>query len=125
MSTKEEEDSVRHYFSTVPMAIIEVQGNRARFTRTNPAYRDFIARLFHIDLSALGDSFEETPEGPGNPFVVMLRQCCREGGRSVFDEKMPDGSVVHSFMRKIAENPLSGTMAAAVAVLAISGEDDR
>lgn len=115
-----EEDALMHYFSTVPMAIIEVQGDRARFTRSNQAYRDFIESAFHISLSSLGDAFGETPAGPGQPFVDMLRKCCREGGRAVFDEVMPDGSTVHSFMRRIAENPLNGTMAAAVAVLAVT-----
>jgi len=117
---KEEKDNFQHYFSTLPMAIIEVRGNKARFTRTNPAYRDFMERTFRFKLNDLSGSFEETPEGPGAPFVLMLRQCCKEGGRAVFDERMPDGTVVHSFMRSIAENPVNETMAAAVAVLAIT-----
>ena len=121
--TQEEEEELRNYFDTVPMAIIEVRGNKARFTRTNKAYREFMLRTFNFDLSGLsGTSFEETPEGPGMPFVIMLRQCCNKGGRAVFDEKMPDGMVVHSFMRRIACNPLTETIAAAVAVLAISDE---
>ena len=118
--TKEEDANFLRYFNTVPMAIIEVRGNKAKFTRTNQAYRDFIERVFHIDLAVLSGPFEETPEGPGLPFVMMLRQCCAEGGRALFDETMPDGSTVHSFMRSIAENQSTGTQAAAVAVLAIT-----
>ena len=117
---KEDEDSFQHYFSTVPMAIIEVRGDKARFARSNQAYRDFIRRTFGLNLSQLGNSFEETTEGPGRAFVDLLHQCCNEGGRAVFDEPMPDGTVVHSFMRRIADNPHTGTTAAAVAVLAIT-----
>ena len=112
---------MQHHFSTLPMAIIEVQGDRARFTRCNQAYRDFMARIFHLNLTVLGSSFEDTPEGPGLAFVERLRQCCVNGGRTLFDEVMPDGTTVHSFMRRIAENPLTGTTAAPVAVLAITG----
>ncbi len=118
--TNEEDDDFRHYFDTVPMGIIEVRGDSARFTRTNQAYRDFIWRTFGFSLTEMGDSFEQTRQGPGQPFVDVLRRCCREGGRALFDEVMPDGTVVHSFMRRIAENPRTGTTAAAVAVLAIS-----
>ena len=32
---------------------------------------------------------------------------------------MPDGSVIHSFARRIAVNPVSGTVAIAVAVLSV------
>ena len=116
---KGDEDTLQHYFSTVPMAIIEVRGNKSRFTRSNQAYRDFMKRTFGISLASLGNGFEETPEGPGISFVRMLRQCCQNGGRAMFDEAMSDGTVVHSFMRRIAENPLTGTVAAVVAVLAI------
>ena len=115
---KDEEDVFKHYFSTVPMAVIEVRGEQAKFTRSNQAYREFMKRTFHIDLADMED-YGKTEKGPGYPFVLMLRQCCKDGGRTVFDETMPDGSRVHSFMRRIAEDHVTGTMAAAVAVLAI------
>lgn len=120
MIAKDEDDELKHYFSTIPMAIIEVSGETAKFTRTNHAYREFIRQTFHFDLADLTDEYGVTPKGPGYPFVLMLRQCCKDGGRTVFDEKMPDGTIVHSFMRRVAENPVTGTTAAAVAVLAIS-----
>lgn len=117
---KEDADSFQHYFSTLPMAIIEVRGDRSRFTRSNQAYRDFMTRIFHLELAEIGNGFENTPEDPGLAFVDRLHQCCAEGGRTLFDEVLPDGTTVHSFMRKIADNPLTGTQAAAVAVLAIT-----
>ena len=117
--TQDEEGAFGQYFNTIPMAVIEVRGNKARFTRTNQAYRDFIEKVFHVGYDVLSGPFEETPEGPGLPFVMMLRKCCAEGGRMLFRETMPDGSTVHSFMRRIAENPSTNTIAAAVAVLAI------
>ena len=49
----------------------------------------------------------------------MLRQCCKEGGNAVFNETLPDGTTIRSYMTRIAENPLDGTMAAAVAVLTV------
>ena len=119
--SKDEKEDMKNYYNTVPMAVIEVCGNKARFARSNQAYRDFMDNMFHFDLSGLsGFSFEEVPEGPGAPFVMMLRKCCAEGGKAIFNEEMPDGTTVRSYMCQIANNPLSDTMAAAVAVLAIS-----
>ena len=116
----EDKENLKNYYNTVPMAIIEVRGNKARFTRSNQAYRDFMLRTFDFDLSGLsGVSFEETPEGPGMPFVMMLRKCCADGGKTIFNETMPDGTIVRSYMCQIANNPLNETTAAAVAVLAI------
>ena len=41
-----------------------------------------------------------------------------------FDEKMPDGSVVHAFARRISTNPVTGSVAIALAVLSISDPDE-
>ncbi|MCR5095871.1 MAG: EAL domain-containing protein [Erysipelotrichaceae bacterium] len=120
--TKENQDNFRNYFNTVPMAILEVRGNKACFTRSNQTYRDFMKNTFNIDISELSGTFDETPEGPGLPFVLMLRKCCEEGGLSIFREKLPDGSIITSFMRKIAYNEVTDTTAAAVAVLTVNSE---
>ncbi len=119
--TKEDEDRLGRYFDTVPMAIIEERRNTTRFTRSNHAYREFIRRAFNLELSELGTSFGTTPAGPGLPFVEMLHRCGQEGGRAMFDEVLPDGRTIHSFVRRIAVNPATDTTAFAVAVLAVSG----
>ena len=46
--------------------------------------------------------------------------CCEQGVRSFYDEKMPDGSVVHSFSRRIGTNPVTGDTAVVIGVLSIS-----
>ena len=118
--SKEGDDSLQHYFSTVPMAIIEVQGGGSRFTRSNQAFRDFMRRYFDAALSGSDNAFVQPPEGAGRTFVRALRDYCGREGRVVFDEILPDGSVAHVFLRHIAQNPVTGTTAAAVAILAIA-----
>jgi hypothetical protein len=125
ISSDDEGDEIQQYFNTIPMAIIEVRGNKARFTRTNQTYRDFMEQAFDLNLRGLPPTFEETPEGPGMPFVKMLRECCDKGGRAIFDETFPDGTIVHSFMRKVAENPATDTTAAVVAVLSMIRPDKQ
>ena len=53
-------------------------------------------------------------------FLKTVKQCCDSGNRSFFDEKMPDGIVVHQFIKRIGVNPVTGDTAVAVAVLSIS-----
>ena len=119
----EETDSFRHYFNTLPMAILETRGEAARFARSNQSYRDFMRRTFRFNLSGKDSGFAPTPAGPGNPFMRMVRQCCEQGGRAIIDETMPDGSVVHSYVRRLAENKVTNTVAVVVVVLAVSDDD--
>ncbi len=114
-------EAMRHAFNTLPMGIIEVQGDKARFMRSNQSYRDFVRRYFGFDLSAEGHGFQPySAEFMRN----VVKTCCEQGTRSFYDERMPDGSVVHSFARRIGVNPVTGSVAVAVAVLSIT-EPDR
>ena len=117
MITNLEGDSFQNAFSTVPIGIIEVRGDAARFVRSNESYREFMRRLFGVDMSVLKQTFVKYRA----PFMHHLVEKCREpGSRTFYDETIPDGSVVHSFARLIGRNPKNGDTAIAVAVLSIS-----
>ena len=55
----------------------------------------------------------------------VVKACCEQGVRTFYDEKMPDGSVVHSFARRIAVNPITGITAIAIAVLSIREPNEK
>ncbi len=113
----ENKSAFQNFFDTLPMGVIEVKDDTTRFVRCNKSYRDFINRFFNLNLSHEGTSFEKYSDS----FMKnVVRTCCEQGIRAFYDETMPDGSVVHSFARRIAINPVSGTIAVAVAVLSIS-----
>ena len=116
--------SLQNAFYTLPMAILEVRNDTVRYIRTNPSYRAFIRRFFNYDLdlpTLSGDYFRFE-----SPFMNnIIANCCSQGGRSFFNEKMRDGSVVHSFSRRIGTNPVTGDTAVAVGVLSVSDPVDR
>ncbi len=118
--TNGDENSFQNFFNTLPLGIMEIKEGGIRFVRTNQSYRDFIRRFFGIDLSDNAAEYSDSPFGPGSAFMALVRSCCRDGNRAYFDEQMPDGSIVHSFARKIGTNPVTGVTAAAVAVLSIT-----
>lgn len=104
-------------FDTIPMGIIEVRGDSTRFVRSNQAYRDFIKKFVHLDLTYEGTAFVKYN---ASFMVNVVKTCCEKGLLSFYDEQMPDGSVVHSFARRVGTNPVTGSVAVAIAVLSIT-----
>ena len=113
----EGESSNQDFFNTIPMGIIEVKDDTGRFVRSNQSYRDFIKRFFGYDLSYQGSDFVKISD----PFMMnIVNTCCKDLPKSFFDETMPDGSIIHSFSRRIGTNPVTGITAVVVAILSIS-----
>jgi hypothetical protein len=108
---------VRNAFNTLPMAIIEVSGDRARFIRTNPSYRTFMTRAFGIDMATEMKGYVKYQSA----FMQnIIQSCSGKGIRAFFSEKTGDGSVIHSFARRIGVNPVTGDTAVAIGVLSIA-----
>ena len=117
----EEADALHNSFNTLPMGIVEVQGDRSRFSRSNQSYRDFIKRFFGFDLSNESGRYEKYSDA----FMKnIVKTCCEQGLRAFYDETMPDGTVVHSFARRIGVNPVTGTYAVAIAVISITDPEE-
>ena len=123
--TSENENALQKAFDTIPIAILEVKDDRARYVRNNRSYQDFISHSFHIDMLEALTEYGNAPIGYGEKFVAVVRQCCENGDRAFFDEKLPDDSVVHTFVSRIGVNPVTGSAAVVVAVLSITEPDDR
>ena len=112
----------RHSFSTLPMGIIEIRGDSARFMRSNQSYRDFIKRFYGVEMSDLGQDFVRyTATFMDN----VVRSCCEMDVRAFFEERMKDGSVVHSFARRVGTNRVTGSTAVVIAVMSISEPDEE
>jgi hypothetical protein len=120
MIAGKDDSNLKHYFDTLPMAIIEVNGDMSRFVRTNKAYREFLRGAFGYELPREVVDFSSEPADVGPWFFEKIQECCRTGNSGIVDENMPDGTVVHTFIRSIAANPVTGTMAVAIAVLSVT-----
>ncbi len=117
MVASDEVKNFKHTYNTLPMGIIEIMGDTARFVRSNQSYREFIKRFFGIDITSTKPEYNKY----NSTFIRnIVKTCCEQGMKALYDERMPDGSVVHSFTRRIDTNPVDGRIAVAVAVLSIS-----
>ena len=119
---EEDEESLKRYFNTLPMAIIEVNGTKVKYNRCNQSYRDFLKRALGMTFGTAERDVNEMPEVPGAMLVHALLQCSRDGNRAILDEKIRD-TTVHTFIRRVAVNPVTGSAAVAVAVLGVIKED--
>ncbi len=116
MLTNLDDDPLRSAFDTLPMGIVEMEGDETRFIRSNPSFRAFARRFFNCDLTDRG----MCKHAEGCTFMRTLRQSIAEESRAFFDDTLPDGSTARAFARRISTNPVKGTSAAAVAVLSVA-----
>ena len=118
------DEALGRYFDTIPIAIMEVNGTRTKYVRCNKAYRDFMLRAFGMLHIGKAMDHDLMPDAVGTAFLNAVMRCSKDGNRAIVDEKISKNTTVHSFIRRVAVNPVTGTAAIAVAVLAIM-EDDK
>ena len=124
LAEEEDEESLKRYFNTLPMAIMEVTGTKAKYNRCNQSYRDFLGRAFGMTFGTDERDVESMPEGPGAALMRAVLRCSQDGNRAILDEKIKD-TTVHTFIRRVAVNPVTGSTAVAVAVLGVIKDDEN
>ena len=117
--TRDDEDGLGEYFDTIPMAVVECYDEGFSVLRCNKPYYRFIDKVIGDDRIGVVLPFAQVDADGNSAFAHAIRECSQKGGRMTIDEVMPDGSTVHAFVRHIANNPVTGASALAVAVLAI------
>lgn len=120
--SSETDSSLAHYFNTLPMCIIEVNGTRLWYSRCNQSYRDFLKRTMNVDYSTEEIDLMDPDAESGTLFLRGVMQCVRDGKRAIIDENVGLDTIVHTMIRRIAVNPVTNITAIAVAVLAVSTE---
>jgi len=110
VSSDELESSVKQYFNTLPMAVVESDNKTIKITRTNKTYRDFVKGYY-----------KATKEGAISPALLeSIRNCRKIGDKMVVNETMENGDTIHALIRRIADNPTNGIGAFAVAILDVN-----
>ena len=96
--------------------IVEVKDGKAWFLRSNRSYREFVKRFFNVTITKKSTLVEDIN------FTHLVNGCLKDGTSAFYKETMPDGTVIHSFARRINENPITGRIALAVMVLTVKNE---
>ena len=126
VSAKDDDEYIKDYFNTMPMAIMELSEDKVWIARANRPYKDFFAKTFGADANKpVPKDFDDMSRGREKVFQNSLRQCALDGHRVVMDERTPDGKTMHVFIRRVAINPVTGVVALAVVILGVSGKQDK
>ena len=116
---REDQESFRNYFDTLPMTILESNGEHFCMTRCNQSFREFAELMsWNIPVGKYFD-YKSVINRPGLVFMKLVRQCGEDGNRVIIDDVMPNGTSVHAFIKRIAVNPISGAAAIAIAILGV------
>lgn len=120
-----DDNALQRSFNTVPIAVLEINGDKARYLRSNRSYQLFTKRFFNYDIS--NDPFDlKNPEGAKwSNYLSEVKRCCKSGNSIFFDGKASDGFVFHFFARRLHVNPVTGATAVAMAVLSVSEPDEN
>lgn len=106
-------------FNTLPMTILEITDESVCFVRSNQSYRNFFSRYFGMPLLGKPIPIQTIMHSAGANFFRIVSQVAKDGKRSFIDETLTDGSVANFFVRRLAENPVTKTIALAVCVLSV------
>ena len=120
-----DDNALQRSFNMVPIAVLEINGDKVRYLRSNRSYRLFVKRFFNYDIS--NDPLDlKSPEGAKwSNYFSEVKQCCKSGNSIFFDGKASDGFVFHFFARRLHVNPVTGATAVAMAVLSVSEPDEN
>lgn len=118
-------DTIQQYFNTIPMAILETSQDEFRITRCNKSYREYMEKAFGISVDGKSVKLVMGKDGSGSAFLNTVKQCGKDGITVMVDEETRPGETTHALVKRIAVNPVTGTAALAVAVLAVIGNQDQ
>ncbi|MCR5232982.1 MAG: GGDEF domain-containing phosphodiesterase [Lachnospiraceae bacterium] len=124
-NVEEKDTSFKGYFNTLPVAVMEIKDETFRITRANRSYRDFALDNYDNILDNWNMEFVSFDTVKGDMLRKILEQTDDDHDRIVLKEKLPSNRIFHAFIRRIAVNRVTGTVAFAVAILAITDETNR
>ena len=110
------------YFTIIPMVIMELNDRAVRIVRSNASYRDFSDRMLERNVGEEYEDFDTIPEHYQKTFLAAMIKCAGSGEGQLVDERFPNNITVHTIMRRIAVNPVSGTASVAVAILSVTDD---
>ncbi|MBR1524080.1 MAG: EAL domain-containing protein [Lachnospiraceae bacterium] len=115
--------SLSSYFNTMPMVVLEADDESICMVRCNRSYHEFMDRYLPLFKEKGRVNFSEYVKGPGALFMKAIKQCAADGRSTAMDEMNRKGEVIHIFIRRVAENPVTHKISFAVVILGVVKRD--
>ncbi len=122
--SNDNQEDFDYCFNTIPMAILEAGADSITLIRCNNSFQEFLGdTIGHLPIgTTVGYSYFEI-DAP-KKVIKSAKKCGESGKKIMLEEIMSDGSMLHTFLKRIAVNPIKGTAAVVIAVLSISTTDN-
>ena len=117
--------TIQKYFDSLPVGVIEYNGENVRVVRCNRSYKQFLRDAFGIDEKGSGlDHAPVLHERKAGIFGLMER-CRGIDRRLLFEERLNDRVNINGFIRHSADNEVTGYSAYTVAILSNKDYEDN
>ena len=120
----EDTSALQKYFATLPVAILEYNGETVRILRCNRSYKRFLSDAFGIDSSERG--YDHSPKlHEAHAGIYELFERCRGlDRRLLFEERLNDRVNINGYIRHYADNDITGYSAFTVVILSNRTAED-
>ena len=105
--------------SSVPIGIVQIGDGEAAFVRMNQAYQRFMVKHMGVRAEQIATGRYALPEPLAENFSKKISTSLADNARVLMDDYTPDGTAVHSMLKKISINPVTGMTAVAAAILSV------
>lgn len=112
-------ESFRQYFDTLPMAVVETDGFSVKVIRCNKSFKGFSDRYFKVLEIGREILIPPTSNSRAIMFLKAVSRNEEDSDRTFIEERISKTETIHAFLRKLADNPVTGITACAVVVLGI------
>ena len=116
----EDNSSLRKYFDALPVGVMEYDGESLYVVRCNQSYRNFLSEAFQINEIGRGVDQARILRDHGAGIFKVLEQSHGQTGRVLFEENIGDSLYINSFVRHVADNPVTGVSAYSIAILSMN-----
>lgn len=116
----EDDNNLKHYFDTLPMSIMEIRDGYVYVTRCNQSYRVFMEKTGGPKATDEDITIEMLPKAVKSALISCISEHGKGGVPIFFDAKLPDNTTAHSVFKRVADNPVTNSIAVAFVIISIT-----
>ena len=124
-STVDDTSAILRYFATLPVAILEYNGETVRTARCNRSYKEFLADAFGISETDRDFDHAMRLHEKGAGIFQLFERCRGLGHRVMFEERLSDRININGYIRHSADNEVSGYSAFTLVILSSRDYEDN
>jgi len=113
----EETGLLSKYFDTIPVAILEYNGESVHLVRCNHSYKKFLSDTFGVSGDDLGGDHAPALHRSKAGIFELFKRSRNMDRRLLFEERISDKATINGFIRHTADNEITGYSAYTLAIL--------